>query len=142
MAPVHFNVGASGGLGAALCRQLRASGARLVLAARRAGPLEELAAELDATPVTLDATSVEEVDRAVQEAAERHGRLDGVVNCAGSLLLAPAHRTSAEQWREVLAANLDTAFATLRAGARAMSAEGGSIVLVSSAAARVSTYTV
>jgi NAD(P)-dependent dehydrogenase (short-subunit alcohol dehydrogenase family) len=53
------------------------------------------------------------------------------------LLLKPAHLTTEADWHAVLAANLTTAFSTVRAGARAMMESGGSIVLVSSAAARV-----
>jgi NAD(P)-dependent dehydrogenase (short-subunit alcohol dehydrogenase family) len=59
------------------------------------------------------------------------------VNCAGSLLLKPAHLTSAQELQDVLAANLVSAFATVRAGAGAMRSSGGSIVLVSSAAGAI-----
>ncbi len=85
----------------------------------------------------LDATSVDDVQGAVDEVLAQHGRLDGVVNCVGSILLKPAHRISADEWRATLAANLDTAFATVRAGTSAMRKSGGSIVLLSSAAARL-----
>ena len=65
-----------------------------------------------------------------------YGQLDGLVNCVGSILLKPAHRTSEQEWRATLAANLDTAFAAVSAGSAAMRKNGGSIVLLSSAAAR------
>jgi NAD(P)-dependent dehydrogenase (short-subunit alcohol dehydrogenase family) len=96
-----------------------------------------LAASVGATTVELDGSCFEAVDLAVERAQQQLGRLDGVVNCAGSLLLKPAHRTTQTEYREVLSANLDTAFALVRAGARAMMQTGGSIVLVSSVAARV-----
>ena len=54
----------------------------------------------------------------------------------GSLLLKPAHLTSDAEWDATLAVNLTSAFAVVRASARAMKESGGSIVLVSSAAAR------
>jgi 3-oxoacyl-[acyl-carrier protein] reductase len=60
-----------------------------------------------------------------------------VANCVGSLLLKPAHLTSETDFAETVAANLTSAFAAVRAGARAMTKTGGSIVLVSSVAARV-----
>ncbi len=135
-APTHFVVGATGGIGSALARRLRTSGAELGLAARGEERLAPLAAELGADAFPLDATDVAAVEDAVKRFAEARGRLDGVVCCAGSLLLKPAHRTSPAEWRETLAANLDTAFATVRAGAAAMMRTGGSIVLCSSAAAR------
>lgn len=71
------------------------------------------------------------------EAAAAHGRLDGAVNLVGSILLKPAHRTSEEEWRATLATNLDSAFAVVRSGSKAMLKTGGSIVLVSTAAASV-----
>ena len=75
---------------------------------------------------------------AVSAALERHSRIDGAVNLAGSILIKAAHATSAEEWDEVLSANLRTAFSLLRAVAPAMSRTGGgSLVLMSSAAARV-----
>lgn len=112
-------------------------GARLVLAARQGDKLQVLADELHATAHPLDATRFEDVDACVARAVQDHGRLDGVTNCIGSLLLKPAHTTSEAEWQSALATNLTTAFAVVRAGARAMTTAGGSIVLVSSAAARV-----
>lgn len=137
MQHVYFVLGATGGIGSAVARSLHQSGAGLVLAGRTAGPLEDLAGSLGANTMVLDGSSFEALDEALDRTLREHGRLDGIVNCAGSLLLKPAHRTSAEEWRATLAANLDTAFAVVRAAGRVMASSGGSIVLVSSAAARV-----
>jgi 3-oxoacyl-[acyl-carrier protein] reductase len=79
----------------------------------------------------LDATDFDAVDAVFQKASP----IDGVVNCAGSLLLRAAHQTSRQQFDEVLSASLTTAFATVRAAGRHMTS-GGSLVLISSAAAR------
>ncbi len=133
----YIVIGATGGVGSELARRLVASGTRLVLAGRNGEKLRGLAESLGACPYGLDATDLEQVDACLNHAQERFGRIDGVANCVGSLLLKPAHRTSVTDWTETLAANLTSAFATVRAGARVMMAEGGSIVLVSSAAARV-----
>lgn len=136
-APSYLVFGASGGIGSSLCRRLAARGARLAVAARNRDKLERLADELGAVACPLDATRLEEVDACVERALRANGRLDGVANCIGSLLLKPAHTTSEAEWQAALATNLTTAFAVVRAGARAMTDAGGSIVLVSSAAARV-----
>ena len=85
MQPVHLVLGATGGIGSALCRRLAASGARLGLAARGEERLTTLANELGASAHVLDATSLEDVARTASELVERHGRLDGVVNCVGSI---------------------------------------------------------
>ena len=55
----------------------------------------------------------------------RHGRLDGVVNCVGSILLKPAHLTSDDDWNATLATNLTTSFNLLRAAVRVMMTGGG-----------------
>lgn len=128
-------LGATGGIGSELSRRLAARGDRLVLAARRAEPLRELAAELDAEARELDATDPEAVDTLVAETLQRAGRVDGIANLVGSILLQPAHRTSLEQWRETLALNLDTAFHVVRAAGTHLRKSPVSVVLMSSAAA-------
>ena len=130
-------LGATGGIGQAVSRLLHERGARLLLAGRDGARLEELASELGATAEVVDARSPEDVLRVAKQAGETYGRLDGVTNCVGSLLLKPAHRTSEQEWDEVIATNLRSAFATVRAAATTMRAAGGSVVLVSSAAARL-----
>ncbi|BAJ73452.1 dehydrogenase with different specificities [Microbacterium testaceum StLB037] len=62
------------------------------------------------------------------------GELDGIAVFAGSMLLKPAHLTSREQYDGLIAASLTTAFAAVRAAGSHMR-DGGSVVLVSSAAA-------
>lgn len=136
-APVYLVFGATGGIGSCLSRRLAARGARLVLAARDAERLKTLADELRAEAYPVDATQFEETSTCAEAIAQRLGRLDGVANCVGSLLLKPAHTTTETEWMATLATNLTSAFAVLRAAAKAMSANGGSIVLVSSAAGRL-----
>ncbi|MCU0619763.1 MAG: SDR family oxidoreductase [Gemmatimonadaceae bacterium] len=140
-APVHLILGATGGIGSALARTLAARGARLVLGGRRPDVLEALGAELGARTVHVDATSVADIDGAVEVAVREFGRLDGAVNCFGSLLLKPAHLTKPEEFEDVLAVNLRSSFALVRAATRVMmnntEPAGGSIVLVASAAARI-----
>ena len=132
--------GATGGIGSALSRKLAGSGARLILAARGGDRLEELAAELDAVPYSVDATQFNEVEACAAKVVQDYGRIDGIANCVGSLLLKPAHTTSESEWHSTLSLNLTSAFVVVRAGAKAMMQSGqatGSIVLVSSAAARL-----
>lgn len=119
----HFLViAASSGIGQATVALLKEAGHSVVTTAR------------DSTKITpdivLDATDFDAVDAAFAQA----GALDGVVNCSGSLLLKSAHLTSKEQYQAVIDASLTTAFATVRAAGKHMG-NGGSVVLVSSAAA-------
>ena len=135
--PTYLVFGATGGIGESLCRRLASRGARLMITGRNGAKLQMLADELHARAYPLDATRFEEVDACVEKVLQLHGRLDGVANCIGSLLLKPAHSTSEAEWLATVATNLTTAFAVLRAAAKAMLNTGGSIVLVSSAAARI-----
>jgi NAD(P)-dependent dehydrogenase (short-subunit alcohol dehydrogenase family) len=129
-------LGAAGGIGSALSRRLASEGEKLVLAGRDAGRLEALAGETGGEPVVLDATKPADVEEAAAKAVALHGHLHGLANCVGSLLLKPAHLTSEEEWDAVIATNLRSAYASVRAAARSMTS-GGSVVLVSSAAARL-----
>ncbi len=133
----YLLLGAAGGVGAATARVLADRGARLVLAGRTAESLERLAGETGGIAMQLDATDTGQVAQAVQMTVSDFGRIDGVANCVGSLLLKPAHITTDEEWDETIAVNLRSAFAAVRAATKAMRSTGGSIVLVSSAAARV-----
>ena len=127
-----FIVGATGGIGSALARRLVDQGTEVILAGREEGRLSALAAELKSAHRVVNAADFDSLDRVV----EGVGAIDGMVNCAGSLLLKPAHLTTERDYRETIEANLTTAFSAVRAGARAMAASGGSIVLCATAAAR------
>ncbi len=129
--------GASGGIGSEVCRRLRALDCNILLVARNEEKLKRLGSDLDAPYRCIDATSINEIDECVSQASETLGTLSGIVNCVGSLLLKPAHFTTCADWEETIAKNLTTAFGTVRAGGKFMRKHGGSIVLMSTAAARV-----
>ena len=130
-------VAAGSAVGSRVAQMLSARGARMVLAGRDSAVLASLATSVGGLAVTADAANFADVERCVAEAVDTTGRIDGIVNCAGSILLKPAHLTSAQELQDVLTANLISAFATVRAAAGAMRQGGGSIVLLSSAAAAI-----
>lgn len=129
-------LGATGGIGSALSRQLSDRGANLMLAGRNEDKLRALADEVGEHTHILDASSSKAVGECVQSAADEFGTITGLANCVGSMLLKPAHKTTDEEWRRTLSLNLNTAFFAVRAAVQSMG-KGGSIVLVSSAAARI-----
>ena len=135
---VYVILGGAGGIGRALAHRVVAAGARVVLVGRNGARATAAAAALgDAgLGVAADARDFDAVDGALTQAVARWGRLDGAACCVGSILLKPAHRTARDEWDDVVGQNLTTAFATVRAAAPRL-ATGGSIVLVSSAAAHV-----
>ncbi len=129
-------LGAYGGIGAALARTLAARGDQLLLAGRDSSRLSTLAGELGASHAPADATDSASIETAIAQAASEFGQLHGVANCFGSLLLKPGHVTTDAEFESVLAINLKSAFATMRGAAKSIPA-AGSVVLVSSAAARI-----
>ncbi len=136
-APVYLVLGANGGVGSELALRLFKRGARVILAGRNRDGLARLAECLDAKYFCFDASDISQMKDCVDFARQLYGNLDGVANCVGSILLKPAHLTSEDEWSSLLAVNLTSAFATVKFGAKAMLGRGGSIVMVSSCAARV-----
>jgi len=134
--PVYLLLGATGGIGSAVAQRLADDGAQLILGARTESDVDDLAGETDGDALPLDATDFSQVQDAVSHATDTYGRLDGVANFVGSILLKPAHLTSLDEYRTQIEKNLDTAFNTVKAAARPMMREGGSIVLMTSAVAR------
>lgn len=134
---VFVVLGGTGGIGSAVCRELSGKGATVVVAARTAEEVERLSDDIDGHGRTVDARDAGAVGALLEEASEL-GTFAGVVNLVGSLFLRPAHLTSVDDFREALDVNLVTAFNVLRAAPPLLrDAGGGSVVLVSSAAARV-----
>jgi 3-oxoacyl-[acyl-carrier protein] reductase len=137
MAQAYIVIGAYGGIGSALSRRLAKKGANLILAGRDEVRLASLAAELGAQTFALDASNVRQVELCIKHGVELFGAVSGVANCVGSLLLKPAHLLTEEEWDATIATNLNSAFAVVRGAAITMSQTGGSVVLLSTAAARI-----
>lgn len=131
-------VGASTGIGLDAARVFAAEGAKLVLAARSADALEQLAAELraDAHEVRVvvgDVTSGADVARMVDATVEAYGRLDGAFNNAGIGQVGLLHEVSEEDFDRVMEVNVKGVWLCLREELRVMRAQGfGSIVNTSS----------
>jgi len=115
-------IAASSGIGQATTHLLKLAGHTVITTARDTSRI--------IPDAILDATDFEGVEAVFQQA----GVLHGVVNCSGSLLLRSAHMTTKTQFQSVIDASLTTAFATVRAAGKFMK-DGGSVVLISSAAA-------
>ena len=134
---VFLILGATGGIGSALSEKLDASGAKIVLASQNEHKLNTLKNIVDGSTHVVDVTDFDQVDECVQFAIDTYGRIDGVVNCVGSILLKPAHLTSLEEYHSTLALNLHSSFYLLKSVARPMMKQKtGSIVFMSSAVAR------
>ncbi len=134
--PVYVVLGASGGIGSQVARNLSARGGRLVLAARSEDRLNEVSRETGGVVYPMDATDSAQVEGLIKFTMEKFGRIDGIAHCVGSILLKPAHLTSVDEFDQTLKLNLYSAFYVVKYATRSMFKTGGSIVLCSSAVAK------
>lgn len=133
--------GGGTGIGAATARALGREGAHVVICGRRPQPLAEVVESVQRRGGSAEAHSVDVSDEAayknlIHTTAERHGRLDGLVNNAFHMVAAPLDQLSTEDWHASFRVTLDAAFFALRTALPLMAEQhtGGSIVNVSSTA--------
>ena len=114
--------GATGGLGGAMARALHAQGAVVTLSGTRAAALEALAGELGERVhiVPCNLGDKEQVEALVPHAEKAMGQIDVLVNNAGITRDGLFMRMKDEDWDEVLAVNLTSAFRLSRACLRGM----------------------
>ncbi len=130
--------GASSGLGAQMAKGFAEQGADLVITARRLERLESLAAELKelgvkVLPLRCDVTDTESVNAAADAALEEFGKVDILVNCAGSAKNAGVIEMTDEEWDFTVDTDLTSVFKVTRAFAKNMKENGyGRIINIAS----------
>tara|TARA_R110002110_G_scaffold85816_1_gene223324 strand:- start:64177 stop:64947 length:771 start_codon:yes stop_codon:yes gene_type:complete len=136
---VAFVTGASSGLGAHFAQTLAGAGAQVVIAARRADRLADLAAQIEADgghalPVELDVTNADSVAAAVRTAEDALGDITILVNNAGVPPRALTLEMDEEEWDRVVGTNLKGAWLVAREIGRHMVAhgKGGRIINIAS----------
>lgn len=132
--------GGGRGIGVAVARQLRAAGARVLVAARTAAQVERVAGELDLMWTTCDVADPDSVRKLAQVAEARLGQVDILVNNAGIASSAAVKAITLEDWNRVMAVNATGTFLCTQAFLGGMTARGwGRVVNVASIASRVGT---
>lgn len=140
---VAIVTGASSGIGAATARDLALRGARVVLAARRADELDGVARAISAAggqaiPVPTDLGESTQVLRLAERAIEAFGRVDVLINCAGTNWSRPFAGSSPEQVVRLTNVNLVSAMLLTRAVLPGMlERRHGAIISVGSLSGRV-----
>jgi NAD(P)-dependent dehydrogenase (short-subunit alcohol dehydrogenase family) len=125
--------GASSGLGARWAPVLAAAGAQVVVTARREAELAVVAASAGALAVPADVTSEGDRRRVVDTTIEAFGRIDVLINNAGTAASAPAIDMPTDEFRSLVETDLTAVFALTQLVGRHMVAVGrGSIVNVTS----------
>ena len=117
--------GASSGLGKQMAKGFAEQGADLVILARRIERLEELKTELEAKgvkvlPIKCDVTNTEEINSAAKEAEDTFGKVDILINCAGSAKNAGVLNMTDEEWDFTIATDQTSVFKMTRAFANIM----------------------
>jgi NAD(P)-dependent dehydrogenase (short-subunit alcohol dehydrogenase family) len=137
---VALVTGASSGIGRASALALAMQGARVVVAARRLDRLQALVAEIknrgrDALAVQMDVTKKADIDNAVAQTVATFGRLDILLNNAGTADGAPFVDMTEATWDKVLTTNLKGYYLVAQAAAREMAKnKWGRIVNIASIA--------
>jgi NAD(P)-dependent dehydrogenase (short-subunit alcohol dehydrogenase family) len=140
---VAFVSGAARGIGMAIAEAFVRAGCDVVVGDIDAAEAEIVAERLDssgerALAVRLDVTETASVDAAVAQTLEKFGRLDALVNVAGTINPQPSQDVTDDAWSDLLAVHLDGTFRCCRAAYAALTrSDTAAIVSISSVAAKV-----
>jgi len=142
---VALMTGGHGELAYAMAATLADLGCDLVLASRKQDKCEELAAELrstfgrQVTALRCDVAKEEEVVTIVAETMRRHGRIDVLINNAGTSYWGLPEEIPLKGWQKVMDVNLTGTFLSCREAGKVMIARGsGSIINIASVGAYLS----
>ena len=122
---VAIVTGASGGLGVQMAKALANQGANICVMARRQEKIDQVAAEIaeefgvETAAIRIDITDTQVVEEAVAACMERFGRIDILINNAGTGAVAPAEEITDEQFNNEVEIDLFGTFRVARAVANA-----------------------
>jgi len=131
---VAIVTGGNGGIGLGMARGLAGAGASVVVVGRNAAKSDAAVRELgklgaEAMAVSADVSEEAAVNRLVSAARERFGRIDILINNAGTNIRKALHEYSLDEWHRVMNTNLTSAFLCSRAVHPEMKAAGGGKVI-------------
>lgn len=134
---VAFVTGGGTGIGAATAIRFAKEGATVVICGRRQEPLDNVVAQIrsaggQADAVQVDVSDEAAVTAAIEGAAQRHGRLDVLVNNAMAYSWGGIESTSTAEWHSNFSTSVDGTFWGTRAAMKLMKERGGSIINLSS----------
>jgi NAD(P)-dependent dehydrogenase (short-subunit alcohol dehydrogenase family) len=137
-------IGGTGVLGGAFCEGLAKAGAAIVVSGREPDKAEARAKELvalggEAIGIAVDGTSRGSLDALLAKTLAWRGRVDMLINSAGTNSATPYAEISAEDWHRVVDANLTATHLACQVFAPAMArqADGGSILNIGSVTAHI-----
>ena len=116
-------------MGAATVRAFAAAGSIVTLVDLNEKDAFRVAGETGATAVIGDVSDSGFCNRTIDDVVTACGRVDILVNCAGIILRANANGTADEDWRRLLAVNVDSVFYMSRAAVRHMAPQGSGVIV-------------
>ena len=131
---VAIVTGGNGGIGLGMARGLASHGAKIVVAGRNHEKNDRAIAELRALGTQAEAVAVDITDEAsclilVATTLQRFGRIDVLVNNAGTNVRKAPEDLTLDEWRLVLDTNLTSAFILSKAVYHHMKAQGGGKII-------------
>lgn len=127
--------GGGTGIGLAIAKELKDSGAKVSICGRNLGRLVEVAEMYDFVPLEMDVTQENSVKEATRKAEEISGRIDIHIANAGIAEGLNFATMDFDFWRKIMSTNLDGAFLSIKYSLESMSKENwGRIIAVSSVA--------
>ncbi len=131
---VSVVTGAARGIGRALAVALAEAGSDVAVVVRNPSAVESLIAELEglgvrAAAVTADVTDAGQVDAAVDEIVDRLGRVDVLVNNAGTCVHRPALEVTPEEWNAVMDVNVNGVWHCAQSVGRRMVDQGSGVII-------------
>jgi NAD(P)-dependent dehydrogenase (short-subunit alcohol dehydrogenase family) len=139
-------IGGLGSIGSAIANHLADLKAKIIATTTDSNKLSTISHKNIKGYFLADAANFDDTDNLFAKIKEEYGRIDIVINCAGSIFLKSAHQTRYEDFVKTINTNLFTAFAVVRSATKIMSGQidqdsgnniGGSILLFSSVATKI-----
>jgi NADP-dependent 3-hydroxy acid dehydrogenase YdfG len=134
--------GGGQGLGAAICQTLAEAGATVIAADLKVDMAEKVVSEIrdrgfEAMALSLDVTQDQQIEAAIQKIMDQYGRIDVLINNAGTDMTVSIEELSIQDWDRVLGVNLRAPFVLSKMILPIMKQQGsGHIVNVASTAAK------
>lgn len=132
--------GGNGGIGYAVAKKLKASGAKVIITGRRKEAVEKAAAELQVTGLVADQSELPDIENLVNQVKTQFGKVDILVVNAGITKFATIEQTEESQFDEMMNINFKGAYFTLSRFIPLLN-NGASVIMLSSTSATISPQT-
>lgn len=131
---VALITGGGTGIGRAIAMAFAREGANVAVTGRRLEKLQEVTGEIEekggkAIALECDVTRPQDAERAVQETAKKFGKLNVLVNNAGTLSVSTVDKISEEDWDRVMTVNMKGPFLMSRAALKEFRKSGGGAIV-------------